>query len=72
MTKKEQILSMFNEIPVGTSLTKGDLFRKALSVIPNLSAATLGWIFSLCLVVTGRVKMIDKTASGAHIYRKIY
>ena len=69
---KEQVLKSFVEtVKVGDLVTKGEIFRTAAKVIPDLCEATVGWIISIWLVGKGRIVEVGKDKHGAKIYRRV-
>lgn len=69
---KEQVLKSFiKTIKIGETVTKGEIFRTAAKVIPDLCEATVGWIISIWLVGKGRIVEVGKGKHGAKIYKRV-
>ena len=69
---KELVLKSFiGTVNVGDLVTKGEIFRTAAKVIPDLCEATVGWIISIWLVGKGRIVEVGKGEHGAKIYRRV-
>lgn len=68
--KVEVIKSFQDSVKVGDTVTKGEIFRTAAKVIPDLCEATVGWIISIWLVGKGRIVEVG-TKHGAKIYKRV-
>ncbi len=68
---KEIVLSSFFEVfKVGSTFTKGEIYRNAAKRLPGLLESTVGWIISNWLVNAGRIVEVGKGKYGAKIYRR--
>lgn len=72
MSVKDKVITSFlDSVKIGDTVTKGEIFRTAAKVIPDLCEATVGWIISIWLVGKGRIVEVGKGKHGAKIYRRV-
>ena len=72
MSIKDKVITSFlDSVKIGDTVTKGEIFRTAAKVIPDLCEATAGWIISIWLISTGRIIEVGKGKYGAKIYRRV-
>lgn len=72
MSVKDKVITSFlDSVKIGDTVTKGEIFRTAAKVIPDLCEATVGWIISIWLVDKGCIVEVGEGKHGAKIYRRV-
>ena len=71
MNIKEIFIRSFLNFKIGSTMTKGAIYRNAAKSIPNLKESTAGWLISNWLINKGHIVEVGRGKDGAKIYRKI-